>query len=233
MFTRIISAVTGSTEIYVHEAEEDWLVSGIKKLSIEQIRKDISRDITRPVPASFDPATYTLTRAPTGILRDRDVIELGERSLVIYHTPGHSPGHIAVFDVHRGTCSQGIYCMMRRRYMLLSDDKSAGSRKLAGADRESRWCKAHLWFSQYTWTGSGMAGRGQRGGSRVAGERPCPIWNGHSPIQRIFGSILAPLSGYFFGNTSAMGRNEKPCTEGCRAFPLPSFISRLAEGRSS
>ena len=49
-------------EIYVHEAEEDWLVSGIKKLSIEQIRKDISRDITRPVPASFDPATYTLTR---------------------------------------------------------------------------------------------------------------------------------------------------------------------------
>ena len=51
--------------------------------------------------------------------------------------------------------------------MLLSDDKSAGSRKLAGADRESRWCKAHLWFSQYTWTGSGMAGRGQRGGSRA------------------------------------------------------------------
>ena len=50
-------------EIYVHEAEEDWLVSGIKKLSIEQIRKDISRDITRPVPASFDPAAYTLIGA--------------------------------------------------------------------------------------------------------------------------------------------------------------------------
>lgn len=90
-------------EIYVHEAEEDWLVSGIKKLSIEQIRKDISRDITRPVPASFDPATYTPYQGqPTGILRDRDVIELGGRSLAIYHTPGHSPGHIAVFDIHRG-----------------------------------------------------------------------------------------------------------------------------------
>lgn len=90
-------------EIYVHEAEEDWLVSGIKKLSIEQIRKDISRDITRPVPASFDPSTYTPYRGqPTGLLRDGDIIELGGRSLVIYHTPGHSPGHIAVFDINRG-----------------------------------------------------------------------------------------------------------------------------------
>lgn len=90
-------------EIYVHEAEEDWLVSGIKKLSIEQIRKDISRDITRPVPASFDPAAYTPYKGqPTGLLRDGDVIELGGRSLVVYHTPGHSPGHIALFDTGRG-----------------------------------------------------------------------------------------------------------------------------------
>ncbi|GAB6926855.1 MBL fold metallo-hydrolase [Paenibacillus sp. JCM 10914] len=89
--------------IYVHEAEEDWLVSGIKKLSIEQIRKDISRDITRPVPASFNPATYTPYQGqPTGLLRDGDLIKLGGRSLVVYHTPGHSPGHIALFDTSRG-----------------------------------------------------------------------------------------------------------------------------------
>ncbi|MBE9914895.1 MBL fold metallo-hydrolase [Paenibacillus donghaensis] len=90
-------------EIYVHEAEEDWLVNGIKKLSIEQIRKDISRDITRPVPASFHPSTYTPYQGkPTGLLRDGDEIELGSRKLVIYHTPGHSPGHIAVHDTSRG-----------------------------------------------------------------------------------------------------------------------------------
>ncbi|TVX93508.1 MBL fold metallo-hydrolase [Paenibacillus agilis] len=90
-------------EIYVHEAEEDWLVSGIKKLSIEQIRKDISRDITRPVPASFDPETYTPFQGkPTGLLRDGDVIELGERALNLYHTPGHSPGHISIYDTSRG-----------------------------------------------------------------------------------------------------------------------------------
>lgn len=90
-------------EIYVHEAEEDWLISGIKKLSIEQIRKDISRDITKPVPSSFNPSTYTPYQGqPTGILRDGDMIEIGERSLKIYHTPGHSPGHIAVYDTSRG-----------------------------------------------------------------------------------------------------------------------------------
>ncbi|WP_223067703.1 MBL fold metallo-hydrolase [Paenibacillus caui] len=90
-------------EIYVHEAEEDWLVSGIKGLSIEQIRKDIAREITRPVPASFNPATYTPYRGkPQGLLHDGDVIELGERGLVVYHTPGHSPGHIALFDPSRG-----------------------------------------------------------------------------------------------------------------------------------
>lgn len=89
--------------IYVHEAEEDWLVNGIKKLSIEQIRKDISRDITRPVPETFDPSTYMPYQGqPTGLLHDGDVIELGERSLTVYHTPGHSPGHIALFDSSRG-----------------------------------------------------------------------------------------------------------------------------------
>ncbi|WP_054955860.1 MBL fold metallo-hydrolase [Paenibacillus dakarensis] len=90
-------------EIYVHEAEEDWLVNGIQKLSIEQIRKDIGRDITRPVPDTFDPSTYKPYQGqPTGLLHDGDVIDLGDRSLTVYHTPGHSPGHIALFDVRRG-----------------------------------------------------------------------------------------------------------------------------------
>lgn len=89
--------------IYVHEAEEDWLVSGIKGLPIEQIRKDASRDITRPVPSAFDPAAYTPYQGkPTGLLRDGDAIDLGDRKLIVYHTPGHSPGHIVVHDTSRG-----------------------------------------------------------------------------------------------------------------------------------
>ncbi|UNK17486.1 MBL fold metallo-hydrolase [Paenibacillus sp. N3/727] len=90
-------------QIYVHEAEEDWLVNGIKGLGIDQIRKDISRDITRPVPETFNPMSYKPYQGkPAGLLRDGDVIELGGRSLTVYHTPGHSPGHIALFDTSRG-----------------------------------------------------------------------------------------------------------------------------------
>ncbi|MEW9675686.1 MBL fold metallo-hydrolase [Lentibacillus sp. L22] len=85
--------------IYVHEGDQDWLVNGISGLSIDQIRKNISRDITIPVPETFNPDTYQPFQGePTGLLKDGDVIDLGNRILTIYHTPGHSPGHIAIFD---------------------------------------------------------------------------------------------------------------------------------------
>lgn len=86
-------------EIYVHEAEADWLMNGIKGLPIEQIRKDTARDITIPTPQTFNPDTYKpFQGVPTGLLTDGDVVELGNRDLLIYHTPGHSPGHICIFD---------------------------------------------------------------------------------------------------------------------------------------
>lgn len=89
--------------IYVHEAEEDWLINGIKELSIEQIRKDISRDITLPVPETFNPNTYQPYQGqPTGLLQEGDMIDIGDRKLTIYHTPGHSPGHISIFDTING-----------------------------------------------------------------------------------------------------------------------------------
>lgn len=89
--------------IYVHKDEEDWLVNGIKKLSIEQIRKDVSRDITIPTPETFNPDTYKpFQGSPTALLNDGDEIEIGNRKLTIYHTPGHSPGHISIFDNSKG-----------------------------------------------------------------------------------------------------------------------------------
>lgn len=90
-------------EIYVHRDEKDWLINGIKGLSIEQIRKDVSRDITIPTPKSFNPETYMPFKGvPTGLLNDGDQIEIGNRILQILHTPGHSPGHISIFDDRTG-----------------------------------------------------------------------------------------------------------------------------------
>lgn len=36
------------------------------------------------------------------MLNDGDEIEIGDRKLIIYHTPGHSPGHISIYDDSEG-----------------------------------------------------------------------------------------------------------------------------------
>ncbi|WP_419886773.1 MBL fold metallo-hydrolase [Paenibacillus sp. B-A-8] len=89
--------------IYVHKEDEDWLMNGIQGLSLAQIRKDMSRDLTLTPPESFDPSTYTPFQGkPTALLQEGDVLDIGGRKLEIYHTPGHSPGHISVFDHAKG-----------------------------------------------------------------------------------------------------------------------------------
>ena len=94
--------------IYVHEKDSDWLMNGIKGLSIEQIRKDIGRDITIPTPKTFNPETYTPYQGePTKFVSDNEMIDIGNRKLIIYHTPGHSPGHICIFDATNGYLSTG------------------------------------------------------------------------------------------------------------------------------
>lgn len=89
--------------LYVHKDEEDWLINGIQKLPLEQIRKDVSRDITITTPKTFDPETYKPFQGiPTGLLSDGDEINIGNRTLTVYHTPGHSPGHISILDTKNG-----------------------------------------------------------------------------------------------------------------------------------
>ncbi|PYZ97768.1 MBL fold metallo-hydrolase [Alteribacter lacisalsi] len=86
-------------DILVHEEEADWLENGIKGLPLSQIRKDIGRDLTKPAPEEFNPETYVpYTGRPAGLIKDGDCIDLGGRTLSLIHTPGHSPGHVCVYD---------------------------------------------------------------------------------------------------------------------------------------
>lgn len=89
--------------IYVHGDDANWLINGIEGLPLEQIRKNMARDITLPIPDSFNPDTYKPYQGyPDRLLSDGDTIDLGNRSLSIYHTPGHSPGHISILDDETG-----------------------------------------------------------------------------------------------------------------------------------
>lgn len=87
-------------EILVHEAEQPWLEKGLP-FSIEQIRAYLSQPdcFTDGLPEGFDPAQYNPYRgSATQVLKEGDRIDLGERSLQVLHTPGHSPGHICLYE---------------------------------------------------------------------------------------------------------------------------------------
>ena len=53
----------------------------------------------KPLPEGFDPTTWTIPPVePTHLLEDGAVINLGDRTLEVIYTPGHSPGSICLLD---------------------------------------------------------------------------------------------------------------------------------------
>jgi len=64
---------------------------------VEDYVKDDIFDALPPPP--YQSATYGVEAAPvTRILKDGDIVDLGERHFEVIHTPGHSPGGIALWD---------------------------------------------------------------------------------------------------------------------------------------
>ncbi len=87
-------------DFYAHEAETQWLNGGFP-LSIEAIRGMV---VDRcDIPENYNVDDYELFQGkPTRILHDGDIIDLGGRSLLVLHTPGHSPGHMCFFEKSTG-----------------------------------------------------------------------------------------------------------------------------------
>jgi len=58
--------------------------------------------------AGFDAQRFTTPAAePTAILDGGESIDLGDRTFVVLHLPGHSPGSIGLWDAHRGLLLSG------------------------------------------------------------------------------------------------------------------------------
>ncbi len=59
-------------------------------------------------PLPYQSATYAVTAAPaTRLLWDGDVVDLGDRHFEVIHTPGHSPGGIALWEAATGVLFSG------------------------------------------------------------------------------------------------------------------------------
>ncbi len=92
--------------IAVHRAEAPWL-AGAFPLPEAVVRQQLTRDPC-VFPKGFDPAGYTIYRGgATRLLTDGDVLDLGGRRLTVLHTPGHSPGHLCLWEEARGLLFSG------------------------------------------------------------------------------------------------------------------------------
>ena len=85
---------------YAHEVERHWLNEKFP-LSIEAIRKMI---VDRcDLPENYDVEDYELFQGtPSHLLHDGEILDLGGRTLMVLHTPGHSPGHMCFFEKNTG-----------------------------------------------------------------------------------------------------------------------------------
>lgn len=93
-------------DIAVHEADAKWLAGGFP-VSLSSIKSNLMR---KPCdfPKEFDINGYQIFQGnPTRILKDGDIIDFGNRHLAVIHTPGHSPGHICLYEIERGYLFSG------------------------------------------------------------------------------------------------------------------------------
>lgn len=90
-------------DISVHEDDAEWLEYGIS-VSTDAIKKEVVKEkFTVNPPEGFDINKYKVYRGkPTRIYKDDDIIDIGSRKIRVIHTPGHSPGHICLFEESRG-----------------------------------------------------------------------------------------------------------------------------------
>ena len=84
-------------EVLVHPSEADKLRAGYPAARYAAEFSPQSADPSR-LPSDFDPSAGIPGSMPTGWLEHGDLIDLGERVLEIFHSPGHSPGGVSFLD---------------------------------------------------------------------------------------------------------------------------------------
>ena len=94
-------------ERIVHRAEAAILASPTRAATLADpyVTDEI---FTALPPVPYASTTYAVDAAPaTRLVDDGDTIDLGNRTLEVIHTPGHSPGGIALWEAASGTLFSG------------------------------------------------------------------------------------------------------------------------------
>ncbi len=91
----------------VHSAEADILAHPDNRATLAD--PYVTDEIFHTLPPDpYGSTTYSLRAAPaTRVVEDGDVIDLGDRHFEVIHTPGHSPGGIALWEPATGILFSG------------------------------------------------------------------------------------------------------------------------------
>lgn len=101
-----MGALASFPNFALHGAEESWLTNGFP-LPPSVVRAQLTKEPCA-FPPDFSPETYQVFQgSPARLLEDRDLLELGGRTLQVFHTPGHSPGHVCYYEPERGYLFSG------------------------------------------------------------------------------------------------------------------------------
>lgn len=85
---------------FVHELEEEWIKNGIP-LPLKVVKSNVSKNV-ECFPPKFNIENYTIfTSDKSNIISDGYKFDIGGREIEVIHTPGHSPGHICLYEKKR------------------------------------------------------------------------------------------------------------------------------------
>jgi glyoxylase-like metal-dependent hydrolase (beta-lactamase superfamily II) len=101
-----------------------------------------------PFPGGFDPSSWVIKPSEaTTTLTDGDTIDLGDRSLLVLHTPGHSPDGICLLDERAGLLFGGDTINTGPIYAQFPDSDveafGRSARRLAELESEVRFVLVH------------------------------------------------------------------------------------------
>lgn len=133
-------------DFYAHENELNWL-NGEFPLTGEQIKGMV---VDRcDLPEGYDVNQYEFFQGnPTKVVKDNEVINIGNRFVQILHTPGHSPGHMCLWEKERGYLFTGdlVYKDTLFAYFPSTDPEAF----LNSIDRVSMLPVKHLFPAHHT-----------------------------------------------------------------------------------
>ena len=90
----------------VHAAEAELLADPRNEWTLAD--RYATDEMFDRMPEGWSAALYQVGAAPAGsVLNDRDIVDLGDRTFEVVHTPGHSPGGIGLFEAATGIFLSG------------------------------------------------------------------------------------------------------------------------------